>query len=44
MYTVNNSKKVSLAHVTMLPPCMLVLHGSNQTTSIPVVVNDFLFP
>jgi len=44
MHTVNNPKMGSLAHVAMLPPCMLVLHGSIQTTSKPVVVNDFLFP
>jgi hypothetical protein len=44
MYTVNNPKMGSLAHVAMLPPCMLVLHYSIQTTSIPVAVNYFLFP
>jgi poly(3-hydroxybutyrate) depolymerase len=44
MYTVNNPKNGSEAHVAMLPPLLLVLHGSNQTTSIPAAVNDFLFP
>lgn len=44
MYAVNNPKKGSLAHVAMLPPCMLVPYGSNQTTRVPAVVNDSLFP
>jgi hypothetical protein len=43
MYTINNPKKGRMANVAMHPPCMLVLHGSNQTISI-VVVYDFLFP
>ena len=44
MYTVNNPKQWSLAHVAMLPPCMLEPHGLNETTSITVFVNDLLFP
>lgn len=44
MYTVNNPKQGSLAHVAMLPPCMFEPHGSNETKSITVLENDLLFP